>query len=191
MLLPSLEDLAYAVDDERDHIGGGHCAGFGADDPDEDRRVMIDQYVTALRVLVDHAIASDDGWSLSRPILFVAHQLCENAVDAALLQKSVKVDATSSNRHSLSVRMGAAHREGVLDDLTNEQRQWCDRFIETIAPITFNGFPGRFPHARVAGRKHLDEVWCCLNLTAIRDAAITFAQLMIVAVIDAPEAAPP
>lgn len=184
MNLPSLENLAYPVDGG-EHPEGGHCAALGGGSPEDDRIAMVEQYATALRVLVDDAVASGDRWSLSRPILFVAHQLCENALDEALARMNIKVNTSGNKSHDLTVRMEAALQGGAYSHRSDEEREWCQQFIEKVAPITAKGFPGRYAQARVSGKDQLDDVWCCIDLTAIRDAAITFAALTVVGLGDA------
>ncbi|WP_454860127.1 hypothetical protein [Promicromonospora soli] len=173
MSLPSLEKLAYAVDEEGDHPGGGHCAGLGGGVPEEDRRAMVEQYSAALDVLVDSALATGDGWSLSRPILFTTHHLCELALNLVLERTRLK-----GKQHTLATQMMAAVDGNALDHLTGEEQQWCQEFITAIVPITGNGFPGRYAQAAVEGVQ-LDELWCCVSPEAVRDAAITFAALCL------------
>lgn len=180
--LPSLENLAYRIDDEGDHPGGGHCAWLGGATREQDRIAIVDQYATALRVLVDAAEASGDGWSLSRPILFIVHQLCENALDVANARADVAVTTSGKNRHALTKKMVGALGGGVYDELTKEERRWCETFIETVGPITGNGFPGRYADGTVEGRRQLDDVWCCINPQAIAEAAILFAGFTIASV---------
>lgn len=179
MTLPSLDNLAYRADDDGNHPGGGHCAWLGGDTRQQDRIAIIDQYATALRVLVDAAEKSGDGWSLTRPILFATHQLCENALDVANSFHGVTVSTSGKNKHSLTVKMAGAVDGGVYDSLTPEQREWCQSFIGTIAPLTGNGYPGRYALATIQGRLQLDDVWCCINPQAIAETAIQFAGLTI------------
>ncbi|PQZ53149.1 MULTISPECIES: hypothetical protein [unclassified Microbacterium] len=179
MTLPSLDNLAYRVDDDGDHPGGGHCAWLGGDTRQQDRIAIIGQYATALRVLVDAAEKSGDGWSLTRPILFATHQLCENALDVANHFHGVDVPTTGKKRHSLTLKMTGALDGGVYDKLTPEWREWCQAFIETIAPLTGNGYPGRYALSTIQGRLQLDDVWCCINPQALADTAIQFAGLTI------------
>lgn len=178
MTLPSLVNLAYPAGDDGEHPGGGHCAWLGGATREEDRVAIVDQYATALRVLVDAAEASGDGWSLSRPILFAVHQLCEDALDVANARAGVTVPQSGKQRHSLAVKMAGAVAGGVYAGLTLEERQWCERFIAEIVPLTGNGFPGRYADGTVSGRR-LDDDWCCINPTALRDAATMFAGLTI------------
>lgn len=181
MSLPALEHLAYTADEDGDHPGGGHCAGLGGDTPEEGRRAMVEQYANALGVLVDAALTSGDGWSLSRPILFTTHQLCELALDLALDRKGAKRKGVKpGSRHSLETRMSAAVSSKALDYLTDEEREWCQSFIDAIVPITGDGFPGRYAQASPGGVQ-LDERWCCINPGAIRDAATVFAALCVAA----------
>lgn len=190
MTLPSLENLAYPAGDDGEHPGGGHCASLGGANREEDRIAMVDQYATALRVLVDAAEESGDGWSLSRPILFAVHQLCENALDVANDRHDVSVPSSGKDRHSLAVKMAGAVAGGVYAGLTDEERQWCERFIEKIAPLTGNGFPGRFADGTISGKRHLDDLWCCINPSALRDTATMFAGLTILDVAELEEPAP-
>ncbi|MFE8934633.1 hypothetical protein [Micrococcus luteus] len=175
--LPPLDSLAYDVDDDGEHPGGGHCAGFGGVTPEDDRRAMIEQYRQALDVLVDSALESDDGWSLSRPILFTTHQLCELALSLVLEVKGLK----PGSQHSLETRMAAAIGGNAFDRLTNEERQWCHEFIAAIVPLTGDGFPGRYANARINGVQ-LDERWCCINPQTIRNATVGFAALCLSAI---------
>lgn len=75
-------------------------------------------------------------------------------------------------------KMAGAVAGGIYADLTPEELQWCERFIGEVAPLTGNGFPGRYAGATVSGRR-LDEVWCCINPGALRDAAIFFAGITV------------
>ncbi|WP_375385961.1 hypothetical protein [uncultured Microbacterium sp.] len=140
---------------------------------------MVDQYATALRVLVDAAEASGDGWGLTRPILFAVHQLCENALDVANDREGVSVSHSGKDRHALAVNMSGAVAGGVYDHLTPDERQWCERFVKKIVPLTGNGFPGRFADGTVSGKSQLDDLWCCINPAALRDAALMFAGLTV------------
>src|SRR5690625_2789015 len=140
--LPPLDNLAYDVDDDGAHPGGGHCAGFGGASPEEDRRAMIEQYYQALDVPVDSALASGDGWSLSRPILFATHHLCELALSLVLEFKGLK----PGSQHSLETRMTSAIGGNALDRLTDEERHWCQDFIAAIVPLTGGGFPRSEEH---------------------------------------------
>ncbi|MFJ6680101.1 hypothetical protein ACIQLK_13385 [Microbacterium sp. NPDC091382] len=172
MALPPLENLAYPADDV-EHPEGGHCASLGGSGPEEDRVAIIEQWARALRALVDSAEASEDRWSLSRPILFAVHQLCENALDVALDRH--RAPKSGNGRHSLGARMDGALKGAVYDHLTDEERAWCSLFVAKIAPLTGGGFPGRYANAKLAGTsKELDELWCCINPVAIADAAILF-----------------
>ncbi|WP_449406947.1 hypothetical protein [Microbacterium maritypicum] len=144
---------------------------------------MVDQYANALRVLVDPTDVAEYGWGMSRPILFTVHQLCENALDVAIKRSGVGgVPTSGRNQHALDVRMAGALRGGVYDELMLEEREWCERFVETIVPLTGNGFPGRYVDARISGRLQLDDVWCCINPPALRDAAVLFAGLTLLQV---------
>ena len=179
MDLPSLDNLAYPAGDDGDHPGGGHCASLGGGTREENRLAMVDQYGTALRVLVDAAEASGDGWGLSRPILFAVHQLCENALDLANDRARATVSRSGKHRHSLAVKMAGAVAGRVYDYLTPDERRWCERFVEQTVPLTGNGFPGRFADGTVSGRSQLDDIWCCINPAALRDAALMFAGLTL------------
>ena len=185
MDLPSLDNLAYRVDADGDHSGGGdgHCAALGGENAEQDRVGMVDQYANALRVLVDPTDVSEYEWGMNRPILFTVHQLCENALDVAIERSGVEgVPTSGRHKHALDVKMAGALRGGVYDALTLEEREWCERFIETIVPLTGKGFPGRYVNARVSGRLQLDDVWCCINPPALRDAALLFAGLTLLQV---------
>lgn len=175
MFLPSLENLAYPPDDG-DHPGGGHCAGLGGDNPAEDRVNIVTQYLTALDLLVDHALASGNGWELTRPILFAVHQLCEDALAVALSRVHAK--AKNESRHGLPEKVRTAAAHGAYDHVSIEERDWCIEFIETIDPFTLDGFPGRFAQSRKGGAP-LDELWCCINPAAIRDAAVVFTMISV------------
>lgn len=179
MTLPSLDNLAYPVTDDGDHPGGGHCAWLGGETREQDRVAIVDQYATALRVLVDAAEESGDGWSLTRPILFAVHQLCENALDVANSRHDVAVSSSGKKNHSLTVKMAGALAGGVYDGLSAEERAWCESFIERIVPLTGDGYPGRYAHARMKGGHQLDDLWCCINPHAIAEATSLFAGFTI------------
>lgn len=175
MELPPLDNLAYLVDDEGEHPGGGHCAALTFDgDRDAARSAIVDQYSTALRVLVDAAELSEGEWSLTRPILFAVHQLCEDALDAANNHHPIRV-AKGSHPHDLGPKMAAALEGGVYDNLEPEARQWCEDFIAKMVPLTGNGFPGRYADGKVSGKVRLDDKWCCINPSALRETATQFA----------------
>ena len=175
MFLPSLENLAYPPDDG-DHPEGGHCAGLGGNDAAEDRVNIVSQYLTTVDLLVNHALASGNGWELTRPILFAVHQLCEDALAVALSRVHAK--AKNESRHGLPEKVRTAAANGAYDHASVEERDWCVEFIETIDPFTLDGFPGRFAQSFKGGAP-LDELWCCINPAAIRDAAVVFTMITV------------
>lgn len=124
-------------------------------------------------------MTSEDGRGFSRPILFAVHQLCENALDVANAREGVSLSHRGRDRHSLAVKMAGAVAGGVYDHLTPEEREWCERFVQRVVPLTGNGFPGRFAGGTVSGRSQLDDPWCCINPAALRDAALLFAGLTV------------
>lgn len=175
MALPTLDFLAYPPDG-MDHPGGGHCVWLGGDEPAEDRVAMVEQYLTAVNVLVKAAQATGSGWSLTRPILFAVHQLCEISLDHAVHRGSTK--AKKDARHSLADRFEAATQGGAYQHLDKADMEWCERFVREITPITRDGFPGRYANNRWNGTE-LDDVYCCVNVDAVRDAAVSFALLTV------------
>lgn len=181
MYLPNLENLAYRVDDDGDHPGGGHCAGLGGADSRENRLAIVEQYATALRAVVATAELTDDGWSLGRPILFLVHQLCECALIVAMNPATGKVSLPGGKNHDLENMLEAVIAAGVFDVLSDEERAWCREFVRTISPLTGFGFFGRFADRSLPGGVRLDQVWCCINPTAMRDSALRFMEFSLIA----------
>lgn len=180
MSLPSLDNLAYRVDDDGDHLGGGHCAGLGGEDTLEDRIALVGQYSRALEVVARAAAESDDGWSMGRPILFMVHQLCEAALAVAVNPASGKIPVPQKRKnHDLVPLFNAAIAAGAYDGLTDSDRDWCRAFIDFITPITVYGFMGRVADKRLAGGMRLDDVWCCINPLAMAESASQFSGLTI------------
>lgn len=168
---PKLGGLAFAVNDPGDHVGGGHCAAMLGESEDDARVALIGQYKLALDLLVDAASASDDDWSLGRPVLFVAHNLCEVALKAAIGARS-----DVPRIHDLRRLWKESLSAGCFSALSLETVDWCTRFVSELGSISGDGTPGKYLDGRVDGQV-LEDVWCCFDIEAIQDAATAFAAL--------------
>lgn len=168
---PPLGALAFAVDDPGDHIGGGHCAAMDGESADDGRIALIDQYQAALDLLVDEASATEDGWALGRPVIFVAHNLCEVALKAVIARRS-----DPPRVHDLRRLWATALEIGCFAGLSSDASEWSGRFVNELGSISGDGTPGKYLDGRVDGRL-LEEVWCCFDINAIQRGATYFAGL--------------
>lgn len=168
--LPQLDRIAFRVDDEGPHEGGGVCAAMPSDDPVERRKEMVWQYVRALGILADSA-GKETSWESSRPIIFVAHHACELALD--LVADRVNVSRPrEADRHSLVARFEAAAAAGAFKDREAEEAEWCRYLLTTLESLN-SGFAGRY----VDGRGAIEKSWCCLNPAALTDAVEVLASI--------------
>ena len=174
MTLAPIDQLAFRVSDQSDHISGGHCVALPGTTSNEERVALVDQYFNALRLLVEDAERSGDMNALSRPILFTTHHLCELAIKAALLSRS----ASTLRSHYLPELWATAVTAGCFQSMTKDEREWCAQFATNLGEISGDGTPGRFVDG-VVGGSSVDAEWCCLDISAIYNAAMQFASLCI------------
>lgn len=172
--LPELVNLAYSVDDDSDHEGGGVCAALLGDSEDEMRIALINQYLSAIRILADSIRASTNDWTLGRPLVFLAHHLVEVSLKAAIEGRGASVPRS----HDLPTLIAAARSAGCFADVSAEASAWCEDLSAQVSSITGDGTPGRFFDGQVGGAA-IDDRWCCLNVDLIVEATGAFAELCV------------
>lgn len=204
--LPDLNvPLAYKHDDD-EHLGGGYCADLtGEDDLARWTEILIQQH-TAFTDLAAKARSSLDesgtGYEVTRPLLFLAHHVCEVAIKVGLVaavpdQALVPVRSESVWARlwrSVFKRDGAAAtgpesgirghdlprlwkrlvKAGGVADLRAHEVDWCDRFVREMSRLTKHGFEGRY-----ADEKRTEEDWCCFNLDHLEVCVTTLVVLML------------
>ena len=167
-LPPTLAAIAFRVDDQGDHPGGGHCVSVTANES-QGTRELVEQYLTALGHLAKRAARSPDGgWERTRPLLFNSHHTCELAVKAALLAGGVVFEA----RHGLADLWTALSGAGLTTALNDADADWCQDFAAFIADVAGNSIGARYAKPN-PGRTAIDDVWCCVNPTALFEATST------------------
>lgn len=145
---------------------------------------LVDQYLTALRYLATHAAQSPDGgWELTRPLLFHAHHTCELAAKSALLAGGVAFEA----RDGLADLWSELSSAGLTEALNTSEADWCQNFATFIADVAGNSIGARYAKPN-PGRTAIDDVWCCVNPTALFQATEHFAIRCIVIAQTADEA---
>lgn len=174
LYLPELVNLAYSVDDDSDHEGGGVCAALLGDSEDEMRIALINQYLSAIRILADSIRASTNDWTLGRPLVFLAHHLVEISLKAAIEGRGASVPRS----HDLPTLIAAARSAGCFADVSAEASAWCEDLSAQVSSITGDGTPGRFFDGQVGGAA-IDDRWCCLNVDLIVEATGAFAELCV------------
>lgn len=172
--LPELVNLAYSVDDDGDHEGGGVCAALLGESDDEMRVALINQYLSAIRILAASIRESTNDWTLGRPLVFLAHHLVEISLKAAIEGRLESVPRT----HDLPTLMAAARSAGCFANISAEASAWCENLLAQVSSITGDGTPGRFFDGQVGGAA-IDDRWCCLNVDLIVVATGAFAGLCI------------
>jgi len=167
---PDPASIAYLMDDDGEHPGGGHCAGL-PDNSTDRWLLVVDQHVRAFDVLVDYAEANDDGWGLSRPVLFAAHHACEVALKTRMADNTSR---TPPREHNLSMLWDLAMANGGASDLTQADRAWISEFVRSMVNLTERGFEGRYPEP-IGGTNQ----YCCLNLVTLRSAVTHLVALVL------------
>lgn len=158
---PDLGEIAFRREDPSDHVGGGHCAGLPDTGAADQWLELLDQHHRALNLLVDQALADEDGWALPRPLLFAAHHTCEVALKAALA--ALPGSPTYDSHHLPNLWNQLAGKQG-LHHLTEQQRREAKAFLDALHDLTPDGFTARYP----LSMGDMCENWCCLNPEAIR-----------------------
>lgn len=167
-------NLAYSVEDEGDHEGGGVCAALLGDSDDEMRVALISQYLSAIHILAASIRASTNDWTLGRPLVFLAHHLVEISIKAAIEGRGAIVPRS----HDLTTQIAAARSAGCFADISAEASAWCEDLAAQVSSTTGDGTPGRFFDGQVDGAA-IDDRWCCLNADLIVGATGAFAELCI------------
>ncbi|WP_295836140.1 hypothetical protein [uncultured Microbacterium sp.] len=172
--LPQLVNLAYSVDDDSEHEGGGVCAALLGDSEDEMRIALINQYLSAIRILAESIGASTNDWTLGRPLVFLAHHLVEVSLKAAIEGRGASVPRS----HDLPTLTAVARSAGCFEGVSAEASAWYEDLSEQVNSITGDGTPGRFFDGKVGGAA-IDQRWCCLNVDLIVEATGAFAELCV------------
>lgn len=205
--LPDLNiPLAYKHDDG-EHLGGGYCADLtGEDDIARWREILIQQH-TAFTDLAARARSSLDesgtGYEVTRPLLFLAHHMCEVAIKVGLVSAASDQTLVAPPYESLLARVWRTVKRGDdpasgpesgirghhlprlwkrlvkvdgVGDLTTEQSDWCGRFVREMSKLTKQGFEGRY-----ADEKRTEHAWCCFNLDHLEACATALVMLMLAA----------
>lgn len=167
---PDLGLVAFHVDDDTDHPGGGHCISLSQSES-EGTRELVDQYLTALGHLAGRAAESPDGgWALTRPVLFHAHHTAELAAKSVLMAGN----ASFEPRHGLVDLWTAITDAGLDQKVEAVDPDWCRDFVARVADLAGNSIGARYARPNV-GHAPIDEVWCCVNPQALFDATDRFA----------------
>lgn len=171
--LPETLDLglvAFRVDDEGEHPGGGHCVSLSQTES-EGTVELVDQYLTALGHLVESAAESPDGgWALTRPLLFHARHTAELAAKAALLAGGVAYE----RHHGLVTLWGKLADAGLDQKVPAVDAGWCHNFTSVVADLAGNSIGARYAKPN-AGHTPIDEIWCCVNPAALFAVTESFA----------------
>lgn len=168
--LPDLGRVAFRLDDESDHPGGGHCVSLSQTEAVATRE-LVDQYLTALRNLAERAAQSPDGgWGLTRPMLFHAHHTAELAAKAALIAGGESVE----KHHGLLTLWEAIKVAGLDARVEALEADWCGAFVALIGDLAGNSIGARYAKPS-AGHAPIDDVWCCVNPDALFAATERFA----------------
>lgn len=165
---PDLSKIAFRNADESDHEGGGHCAGLPDQSLYEQWDLVLAQHMAAFDYLVDRATNEDDGWALTRPVLFAAHHVCEVALKTAWVAHSGKPPKRGHHLEPHWTRLG---RDGGLQHLEPAQINEARAFIALMTELSPDGQTTRYP---MTGVDDLGATWCCLNSRGLRDAVRAF-----------------
>ena len=180
-VLTSLTTIALRVDDGDDHPGGGHCVSLAANES-QGTRELVEQYLAALQTVAAQAAESvDGGWELTRPLLFHAHHTCELAAKSALLAGRVAFET----RHGLPELWASLSSAGLTEVLDTSEQDWCHDFVAFIADLAGNSIGARYARPN-PGRAAIDDLWCCVNPTALFEATEHFA-IRCIAIVQAAE----
>lgn len=170
--LPDLVRVAYREHETDDHPDGGYCLQLGADDAEGSVvswLLLIGQYQHAFNLLADTAEQeADDGWALTRPVLFAAHHVCEVALKLVIAAENT---AVVKRVHPLpELRVAATRLDRALQQ---DELEWIERFIALMDGLTHNGFEGRYIE--------IESEWCCLALGPLRESVDCFVALCVLA----------
>jgi hypothetical protein len=165
---PDLSRVAFKKKDMSDHEGGGHCAEL-PDDLQGQWDLVLAQHVAAFDYLVEKA-ASEDGWALTRPILFAAHHVSEVALKAAWVAHDGRAPKRGHHLEPLWRRLREA---GGLRHLEGSEINQASNFIALMEELTPDGQTTRYPMTGVK-ENDLGAIWCCLNCSALRAAVFAF-----------------
>lgn len=170
---PDLSRIAFRHDDPSDHEGGGHCAGLPGDTRFNRWNVVYSQHLIALDLLVDGAVLDEDGdngWDLTRPIMFAAHHVCEVALKTAWVGL---MDTDPTPGHPLRPHWTRLAIAGGLRHLSADEIREASDFLKLMRKLTPDGQNTRYP---LPGRGDLGAAWCCLSAEKLRDAVLAFTE---------------
>ncbi|GAB3823134.1 hypothetical protein [Kribbella italica] len=165
---PDLSKLAFRKTDPSDHEGGGHCAGLPDGSLHGQWDLVLAQHIAAFDYLVDKAASGQDGWALTRPVLFSAHHVCEVALKTAWVAHAGQ---SPKRGHHLEPHWTRLAKAGGLRHLDPPQINEARDFISLMAELTPDGQTTRYP---MPGVDDLGATWCCLNSSGLRDAVYAF-----------------
>ena len=168
--LPDLALVAFRIDAEGDHPGGGHCVSLSRTEA-EGTRELVEQYLAALRHLAERAAEEvDGGWALTRPLLFHAHHTAELAMKTALLECGVAFEA----RHGLEELWAKIEAAGLDQSVSAVDTAWCRSLLALVAGAAGNSIGARYARPN-HGHVPVDDVWCCVSPIALFTATECFA----------------
>lgn len=168
--VPDLGLIAFRTDDDGDHLGAGHCVSLSRAESDGTAE-LVGQYLSALGRLAEAAADSpDDGWALTRPLLFNAHHTAELAAKAVLLAAGVQFE----RHHGLVSLWDKVAGSGLPGAVPTVDPGWCQRFVGVVANLAGNSIGARYAKPN-EGHAAIDDVWCCVNPTALYAATESFA----------------
>jgi len=206
--LPDLTlPLAYKHD-EGDHPGGGYCADLlGEDDLARWSEILLQQQAAFANLAVkarSSLMESGTGYEITRPLLFMAHHVCEVAIKVGLVAAWADQTDESARSSSLLVRLwgrfdlsgrraASGSESGIrghdlsslwkrlvkangAHDLTDDQIAWCREFTRQMSRLTRQGFEGRY-----ADERRTEEAWCCLHLDQLESCVAALVRLMLIA----------
>ncbi|WP_353953557.1 hypothetical protein V6K52_09145 [Knoellia sp. S7-12] len=175
MTLPDLDQPLAYPHDTSDHPGGGHCLDLTAYGDAERWRQILDQQFLAFAQLVERARtpseASNAGYEVTRPLLFLAHHVCEVAIKVGLATHHAEPRHREHSLPTLWTRLEGARG---TDRLSRFEESWCERFVVQMHAIKPRGFDGRYADETTA-----EEAWCCLHLDQLEACVTVFASLMV------------
>jgi hypothetical protein len=163
---PDLSRVAFRNDDPSDHDGGGHCAGLPGDTLHSKWNLVYAQHLIALDCLVD--AAGEEGWDLTRPIMFAAHHVCEVALKTAWVGL---MGTDPMPGHPLRPHWTRLAIEGGLRHLSAEDIREASDFLKLMRRLTPDGQSTRYP---LPGRRDIGAAWCCVSAGDLRKAVFAF-----------------
>lgn len=164
---PDLSLIAFRNSDPGDHDGGGHRAGLPDGSAREKWDLVLAQHIAAFDNLTDQA-TRDDGWALTRPVLFAAHHVCEVALKTAWVAAEGK---EPKRGHLLEPHWARLGKAGHLRHLSVSQVNEARKFLRLMEDLTPDGQTTRYP---LIGADDLGATWCCLNSRLLREAVFAF-----------------